>query len=209
MSLRFDLSRYESLFGKYRYPAIVLANLLIFGLIFYFGLLPQREAKEKLHLEHKDLQKEYTALLNIQMSIEQFRRDHDKSRGELQKVLGELPEQKDVPGILRNISKIGGETRVKVRFFEPKGMVNKDFYAELPIEMRYSGAYVNIGQFFDDIRRMQRIVHLPVFFLEAKGPAAKVYLEGSCVARTFLFTKEPPQVTKGQKEAKGGTAQKK
>jgi type IV pilus assembly protein PilO len=209
MNLRFDPSRYTNLIERYRYPSIILANLLIFGLIFFFAILPQQETKKKLELQHSDLQKEYTALLNIQMGMEQFRRDFEKSKGDLQRALAELPERKDIPGILRTISTIGGETRVKIRFFEPKNIINKDFYAELPFEMKYSGGYANVGQFFDDIRRMQRIVHLPIFFLEAKGPPTKVYLEGTCTARTFLFTKEQPQVTKGSKEARGGTAPKK
>jgi type IV pilus assembly protein PilO len=198
MKLAFDHPDFKGFLSRYGKWLIIVTNLLVAGVVFYFLLLPQYEEKERLRNQQNELAKELADLATIQQNMKRFRQEYKELQVTLQNALDQLPEKKDVPNILRAVSAAGGETRVKIRYFEPKPTIARDFYAELPVELRYSGAYHNLGHFFDEVRRMQRIVHIPVFSLEAKGPANKITIEGSCIAKTFLFVKEQPAPKKGK-----------
>jgi len=187
---------------KYLIFFIIGFNIAIFAVFFYLFLLPQYESKKNLANEYVKIRDEYTSLVSIKNRMEQFRKEFNEKRSELQQLITQLPEKKDIPNLLRSISNIGGGTRVKVRYFEPKPVINKEFYAEMPFELRYSGSYHNIGYFFDEVRKMQRLVHIPVFFLESKGTSSAFTIEGVCTAKTFLYLKERPKEVKPKKEEK-------
>lgn len=193
MNLQFNTGPLANIFNRYKLLFIIAGNIIIFGVVFFFLILPQFDAKEKLHKQYSDLQKEYDTLIAIKNNLDTFKRDLAKVKQQLDEALSQLPERKDIPNLLRAISNISGETQVKVRYFEPKDMKSSEFFAELPIEIRYSGSYHNMGHFFDELRKMERIVHIPVFSLEAKGPPTKIVLDGSLTARTFLYVKQQPK----------------
>src|SRR5665647_2145297 len=98
----------------------------------------------------------------------------------LQDVLKQLPETKDIPNLLRNITNVSEETRLKIKYFEPKEIRNKDFYSELPFEIKFSGPFHNTAFFFDGVRKMDRLVNINSFSLEAKSTSKNAVLEGSC-----------------------------
>ncbi len=78
-----------------------------------------------------------------------------------------------------------------MKYFAPKESVPREFYLELPFEMKYTGSYHSIGYFFDGIRKLERIIHITSFSLEAKETGPRGILEGSCLAKTYVFIKEP------------------
>jgi type IV pilus assembly protein PilO len=82
-------------------------------------------------------------------------------------------------------------------------MQPQEFYWELPFEMRYRAPYHSIGYFFDEIRKLERIVHITSFSLEAKEAGQKTVLEGTCIAKTYVYSKEPlPKKNEEKKEGK-------
>jgi type IV pilus assembly protein PilO len=177
---------------------MIVVNVAIFAGFFLLLVMPQYDAKKKLELQMKEVTKDYETLVGLQKGMADFKREYAALQERFERALAELPDRKDIPSIVRTMALLGGETRVKVRFFEPKSVVTRDFYGELPIEMRYAGSYQNLGFFFDEVRRMQRIVQVPVFSLEVKGPPGQAVIEGSCIAKTFLFIR-PPKDEKGKK----------
>ena len=117
----------------------------------------------------------------------------------------QMPEEKEVPNLLRQISTTAQGARIKIKYFAPKDVQQADFYAELPFEIKYAGPYHGLGYFFDGIRNMERIVHVTSFSLEAKGSGQKPVLEGSCLAKTYVFQKDGAKAKNdGTKEKKDG-----
>jgi type IV pilus assembly protein PilO len=94
---------------------------------------------------------------------------------------------------------VGQEAKLRVKFFEPKQLQAKDFYYELPFELRYTGGYHNAGYFFDGVRKLDRIIHVANFSLESKVVASKLTMEGTCLAKTYVYSKEMPQEQVSQK----------
>ncbi len=198
MTLGVDTGPIKDFLERFRLIIMIGVNVAIFAIVFLMVIMPQYETKRKLELQYKEVAKDHEMLVGLHKGMAQFKKEYAAIKESFEKALAELPDRKDIPDIVRTMAQLGGETRVKVRFFEPKAVTNRDFYGELPIEMRYVGSYQNLGFFFDELRRMQRIVQVPVFSLEAKGPPGQIFLEGSCMARTYLFIR-PPKDPKGGK----------
>jgi type IV pilus assembly protein PilO len=198
----------------YKLIFILGINILIFVLLFFFIIKPQFETKKKLLTEYQGIKKDLEKMIAVKNNMEKSRKEYTELQEALKQVLKQLPETKDIPNLLRNVSNVGTETGIKVKYFEPKAMQNKEFYAELPFEIKYSGSYHNIGYFFDGVRKLERIIHIANFSLDSKGTPAKIVLEGSCLAKTYVYLKEQPKPKKEEKkgekkEGKGAETPKK
>jgi len=195
--------RIEKVSRVYKLIFFLFINCVIFGLVFYLLIIPQVETKKKLNSDYQNLLKELNKMIAIKNNMEKYRAEYAALQAVLTQVLKQLPESKDIPNILRSVSNVAAETRVKLEKFEPKKVQNKEFYAELPLEIKYSGPYHNLGYFFDGIRRLERIIHITSFTLDAKGPPAKIVLDGTCTALTYMYLKEAPKKEQAKKETKG------
>ncbi len=75
-------------------------------------------------------------------------------------MLRQLPGKTEVPNLLVDISQTGLGAGLEEKLFQPTGEVQKDFYAELPIKLRYTGSYHELGKFVSGIAALPRIVTL-------------------------------------------------
>ncbi len=193
MKLNFDVRGIGKKITKipklYKIIFILVFNILIFASLFYFVVLPQIEIKKKLLTEYEGLKLNLDKMAAIRSNMGKFQQEYAQLQEVLKKALKQLPETKDVPNLLRNVSKTGAETRIKIKYFEPKAIQNKEFYAELPFEIRYSGPFHNIGYFFDGVRKLERIINISSFVIthDAKGVSPRTVLEGACLAKTYVY----------------------
>jgi type IV pilus assembly protein PilO len=158
----------------------------------YFLLFDaQLREKKRLDAEVKGLRQELLKVTAMKNSMEKTRREYAALNAELHYRLRQMPEEKEVPNLLRQVSLVARETKTHMKYFAPKESGAREFYLELPFEMRYTGSYHSIGYFFDGIRKLERIIHITSFSLEAKEAGQKGALAGSCLAKTYVFMKEP------------------
>ncbi len=186
----------------YKLIVILVLNMVIFGLIFHFILTPQMETKKKLISEYDTLKKQYDQLLAIKNNMDKYRKEYAELQEMLRGMLRQLPESKDIPNLLRNVTNVGDETRLKLKFFEPKQLQKKEFYAELPFEIKFSGPFHNVAYFFDGIRRLERIINITSFNLVGMGPMTKTSIEGTCTARAYVYLKEAPKAPPKKEDKK-------
>ena len=69
-----------------------------------------------------------------------------------------LPQKKDIPGLLTNISALGTNSGLDMKTFSPGGERPKEFYAEIPVSLKVAGPYHNIGDFLYEVSKLDRIV---------------------------------------------------
>lgn len=181
-------------------------NGLIFVALFYFLITPQLETKRQLNEEHAKLKQQLENMIAIRNNIDKFRKEYAQLQELLQQMLKQLPETKDIPNLLRNVSNVGMETRLKITYFEPKPMHNKEFYAELPFSIKFSGPFHNVGYFFDGIRRLDRIINITSFSIvpDPKKLVGQLNLVGECTATTYVYLKQQPKKQEKKDEKKDG-----
>lgn len=69
-----------------------------------------------------------------------------------------LPQQKDIPTLLTNISSLGTNAGLDFLSFTPKGERPKEFYMEVPVAIQVKGPYHNVGSFLYQVSKLDRIV---------------------------------------------------
>ena len=75
-------------------------------------------------------------------------------------MLRQLPGKTEVPSLLVDISQTGLGAGLEEQLFQPTVEIQKDFYAEYPIRLRYTGSYHELGNFVSGIAALPRIVTL-------------------------------------------------
>ncbi|MCX8021402.1 MAG: type 4a pilus biogenesis protein PilO [Syntrophorhabdaceae bacterium] len=199
MNLKFDIKPIIKKISKvkrlYKLLFSITFNLIVFGLLFYFLIIPQIDKKHSKIEEYNKVTQELQKMVFIKNNMTKFRNEHEELKELLQRVLKQLPETKDIPNFLRNIANVSAESRVKITYFEPKALQPKEFFAELPFTVRFSGPYHHVGYFFDGIRRLDRIINITSFDLniEPKSPPGQVILNGECTGKTYVYLKEQPK----------------
>ncbi len=192
----------EKIPQKYVLIVMVVLVLVVLGGLYYFFMVPQMETKTKLTKEYNELRAEVSKLKSIQRNIAKHRMEYTQMQEALQEVMRQLPESKDIPNLLRSVTGVSEETRLKVKQFEPKQMKNKDFYAELPFEIKFQGRFSDLASFLDGVRKLERIISVTDFSIDAKGSLKNIMLEGSCGANAYVYSKEPAKKAAPAKGAK-------
>jgi type IV pilus assembly protein PilO len=98
----------------------------------------------------------------------------------------QLPGKAEMDALLSDINQAGLGRGLQFELFRPGQVVVKDYYAELPISIRVSGRYHDLGSFAADIANLSRIVTLHNMTISA-GAGAGAPLGMEATARTYRY----------------------
>jgi type IV pilus assembly protein PilO len=192
----------------------ILVALLV-GLYIYLIYWPNQELLKKKKVELAALEGQVRELRIVAANMKRFQAEAAKLREELKVAVTQLPTSKEIPSLLSNISKLGKDSGLEFLLFKPAGEVSKDFYAEIPVEIRVRGAYNNVALFFDKVGKLPRIVNISEVGMDnAKEAFGRWEINTSCTATTFKFVeRDAADLAKDKKdqkpgESKGGPATK-
>jgi len=159
---------------------------------FYFLLYaPKAEEITRLEGQKQSIEQQIQQLIAKTKNIEQFRKEKKEAEERFAAVSVLLPQQKEIPSLLTNISGLGTSSGLDFLSFRPKGEVAKDFYAEIPVDIQVKGQYHNVGLFFDKISKLPRIVTASNFSMggpERQG--SEMYLSTTFNLVTYRFLEQ-------------------
>jgi type IV pilus assembly protein PilO len=125
-------------------------------------------------------------------------------------MLRQLPNKTEVPNLLVDISQTGLAAGLEEKLFQPQSENRKDFYAELPISIRLTGNYHEMGRFASGIAALPRIVTLHDIEITPAGGRNASAETGDLVlnvtAKTYRYLddeEQAPDEGKGKKDRKG------
>lgn len=105
-------------------------------------------------------------------------------------MLRQLPGKTEVPSLLVDISQTGLGAGLEEQTFTPLGEIQKDFYAELPIKLRYTGSYHELGNFVSGIAALPRIVTLHDISIKPVNGSNPDELMLDVTAKTYRYLDE-------------------
>lgn len=152
--------------GKIFFCALIFVGVIAGG---YFGMVEgvsqqlERAEREEITLK-KDFESKAYKAANLNAYKEQLT-EMNESFGSL---LKQLPKDTEVPGLVDDISATALGAGLKLRSISPDGMVNTEFYNELPISIEVSGGYHEMGAFVSGVAALPRIVTLHDFSISSK-----------------------------------------
>lgn len=116
----------------------------------------------------------------------------------------QLPSKSEMDALLSDINQAGLGRSLQFELFRPGEVSVKDYYAELPIAVRVTGRYHDLGAFAADIANLSRIVTLNNMTL---APARDGMLSMDTTAKTFRYL-DPEEVALQRKAAPPAGAKK-
>ena len=135
--------------------------VILLGVVMgYFLLMPLWNESKVLQ---EDINRENVKLAQIiktRAQITQFKQELAEMDIRFKQIQIMLPEAKEIPHLLKNISNLGQQQGLEFLLFRPEKETPKEFVAEIPITLNLKGSYHQIGIFFDHIRRLPRIVNI-------------------------------------------------
>jgi type IV pilus assembly protein PilO len=183
---------------------VLIAILAAIPVAGYFAVWQyQIEDLEKGQHQEENLKKDYVAkktqAVNLDLLKQQLR-EIDTQFGAL---LKQLPNKAQMDALLVDINQAGLSRGLQFDLFKPAASESrKEFYAELPIQMKVVGAYHDLGAFAADVGQLPRIVTLSNVAIQANKDGN---LTMDVTARTFRYLDEEEiasqrRATKGRKK---------
>ena len=172
--------------------AVVVVLLGVYWFLFYKGHSEKLDAQRAvLTKKQQELHEQKVILANLP----KFRQETEEMKAKRQVALKQLPNKKDIDKLLKDISYHAIESGLEILLFKPAKELKKNFYAEIPVDLKLSGTYHDFGLFFEKIANLSRIVNVADLEIEkvrvkGKERSARNLLEASCKAKTYKFIEQ-------------------
>ena len=174
-----------------RAGAVALAFVVLtLALVYFFVWEEQRPELQRHEAEEQLLREQFRGkhakAVNLEVYKQQLK-DIERSFGAL---LRQLPGKTEVPNLLVDISQTGLAAGLEEKLFQPQSEQKRDFYAELPIKIRLSGSYHQLGEFVSGIAALPRIVTLHDIEIKPETKDAYDQLSLELTAKTYRYLDE-------------------
>lgn len=118
----------------------------------------------------------------------------------------QLPGKAEMDALLSDINTAGLGRGLQFELFRPGQVVVKDYYAELPISIKVTGRYHDIGAFAADVANLSRIVTLHnMNIIGAKDANSALSMEATARTYRYLDPAEIESVRKANEKPKAGS----
>lgn len=159
------------------------------------------DAHDELDAERErepKLKSDYRAKLAQAVNLGELRKQKLQVEEYVTQLEKQLPGKAEMDALLSDINQAGLGRGLHFELFRPGSVVVKDYYAELPIAIRVSGRYHDIGSFTADIANLSRIVTLHNMAITTVGSTGALSMEAT--ARTYRYL-DPAEVEANRKAA--------
>lgn len=147
---------------------VVVGVIVLLGILFYyFGLNANIQKIQRLQQEIIAARKEYNELKAVADKYEPLTVEYNVLVREIELAKQQLPEEKHISDLLKNIELLAHHAGVRVIKFEPGALTPKGFYQELVINISLQGTYHQLGYFLDYISNLPRIVNVSLLKMNA------------------------------------------
>ena len=197
-----DLNNLElSDIGDWPIAAKAIATFLLCILLgvawYYLDTEDQLLALEKVEKQELALKKQFEDKQRKAANLEAYKKQLKEMRQSFNAMLQQLPNRSEVADLLVDVSQTGLAAGLEFELFDPAGEVAKEFYAELPINIRVIGNYHEFGEFISGLAALPRIVTIHNVSIMPRGkgkkgkrvsPNSKLVL--NAIAKTYRYLDE-------------------
>jgi type IV pilus assembly protein PilO len=141
--------------------AVLILSYVYFGTSFLPFNYPVRKAKiVALEKEYAKLSAELEKARKMVGNLARLEAEYERLHDQWLSAQDLLPEEKEMPELLRQVTTAGNKSGVRFALFEPLPPVPKEFYSEHPIKIKVRGNYHQVGIFLSRLANMSRIVNV-------------------------------------------------
>jgi type IV pilus assembly protein PilO len=168
---------------------IVFVAVLAFG-VYMFVFKAEMPQLERAQREEQELRATFEDKQRRAANFDAYRAQLADIERDFGAMLRQLPGRTEVPNLLVDISQTGLAAGLEEKLFQPLGEIQKEFYAELPIKIRLTGSYHELGEFVSGIAALPRIVTLHDISISPVSPDVYDELTLDVTAKTYRYLDE-------------------
>jgi type IV pilus assembly protein PilO len=183
-------------------PRMLCVTTVIFAILvagWYFYWDGQFDALNQGQEEEVALKEGYKTKIQQSINLNDLRKQKVQVEHFVSALEKQLPSKAEMAALLSDITQAGLGRGLQFDLFRPGQAVPKDYYAELPIEVKLSGSYHDMGAFASDVAHLSRIVTLNNLTINTTKDGV-LMLE--VIAKTFRYL-DPDEVASQKKLSKG------
>lgn len=168
---------------------IVFVAVLAFC-IYMFVIKTEMPVLERVQREEQELRATFEDKQRRAANFDAYREQLAQIERDFGAMLRQLPGRTEVPNLLVDISQTGLAAGLEEQLFQPMGEIQREFYAELPIKIRLTGSYHELGNFVSGIAALPRIVTLHDIAISPVEPGVYDELILDVTAKTYRYLDE-------------------
>ena len=189
-----------------RIAVLFVVFVLVLGAGWYVFCRDEIDVLDGKRAEEVKFKETYLEKKKMAVNLDLYKQQLNEIDSSFGALLKQLPSKAEVASLLVEISQAGLGRGLQSELFQPGQEVVRDFYAELPITIKLSGTYHDLGAFASDIGGLSRIVTLNNIAIASNKQASDGPLSMDAVVKTFRYLDEEEVAARkrAEKAAKGG-----
>ena len=171
------------------WPAPVKAIVLLIAFVavlaagYKFMITEQLTTLERKEQEEQELRLSFSNKQARAANLEAYKAQLEDMRRSFGAMLRQLPGKTEIDALLIDISQAGLGAGLQQELFAPQAEVAREFYAEVPIQIRLSGNFHQFGEFASSVAALPRIVTLHDISIGKSGDSLRM----DVVAKTYRY----------------------
>ncbi|MEI8169189.1 MAG: type 4a pilus biogenesis protein PilO [Rhodoferax sp.] len=183
-----------------RYALFLTVAALLVVVLWFLWLDASQVELEAEQAKEVKLREEYKTKLGKAVNLEALKKQREQVQQYVTQLEKQLPSKAEMDALLSDINQAGLGRSLQFDLFRPGQVAVKDYYAELPIAVRVTGRYHDIGAFASDIANLSRIVTLNNLTIL---PAKDGTLAMDATAKTFRYLDSAEVAAQAKSAPKG------
>jgi type IV pilus assembly protein PilO len=176
---------------------------LVYALYFSFVYTPRSDELAKLIDSVEIARNERQVKLRKAANMARLETELRQMEAKLKEAVAQLPDRKEIPDLLTNLSNKAREAGLEILLFRPRSENFQEFYAEIPVDIVVRGGFHNAVAFFDDVSKLNRIVNIDnIDFRNPRVSGDQVTMDISNLATTYRFLDENERKKVAEAKAK-------
>ncbi|MBW8843421.1 MAG: type 4a pilus biogenesis protein PilO [Burkholderiales bacterium] len=186
--------------------ASLAVMVAVIGVGYFFLLADVQAGLDAERDREPQLRQDYKNKLAQAVNLPELRKQKSQVEEYVTQLEKQLPGKAEIDSLLSDISSAGVGRGLQFELFRPGQVLVKDYYAELPIALRVSGRYHDIGAFAADVSNLSRIVtlhNLTVLAPNTRDASGALSMEATARTYRYLDTSEVAEQRKAAAKAGG------
>ncbi|PYN87762.1 MAG: hypothetical protein DMD87_12260 [Candidatus Rokuibacteriota bacterium] len=138
----------------------IMGAIVIAAAAYFLLLAPVEAEVSQLRAQLASLQGEIVRSKAIVADLLKYRREVQELEARLNALKDRLPGEKEIPTLYRAVSDAATASGLAVSLFQPRAPVVKDYYSEIPIAVSAEAGYHQLGEFFERVAKLPRVVNV-------------------------------------------------
>ena len=180
----------------------LLLGVLMVGLLWLVLLSDKKDELDAERNKEPGLKQDYRSKLTQAVNLPELRKQKQQVEEYVTQLEKQLPGKAEMDALLTDINQAGIGRGLQFELFRPGAVAVRDYYAELPISIRVSGRYHDIGAFAADVANLSRIVTLHDLDITGVQRDGASNLSMNAIARTYRYL-DATEVAAQKKPAAG------